>query len=83
MMKNASYFLSKALFNLKIFKFLFWLFDHVAKRLNKKDRVNFKFYDVTSWLTTQQAHNVYATLILGHIYVKSYMNVYTTLLQRM
>ena len=33
--------------------------------------------------TTQQAHNVYTTLVLGHIYVTSCMNVYTTLLQRL
>ena len=26
-------------------------FGHVAKRLDKKDKVNFKFYDVTAWLT--------------------------------
>ena len=50
-MKNAFYFTSKALFILKIFKFLSWLFGHVAKRLDKKDKVNFKFYDVTVWLT--------------------------------
>ena len=51
MMKNAFYFTSKALFLLKIFKFLSWLFGHVAKRLDKKDKVNFKFYGVTAWLT--------------------------------
>ena len=31
----------------------------------------------------QQTHNFYTTLVLGHIYVTSYMNVYATLLQRM
>ena len=46
MMKNAFYFTSKALFVLKIFKFLSWLFGHVAKELDKKDKVNFKVYDV-------------------------------------
>ena len=51
MMKNALYLTSKALFVLKIFKFLSWLFDHVAKWLDKKDKVNFKFYDATAWLT--------------------------------
>ena len=50
-MKNAFYFTSKALFVLKIFKFLSWLFCHVAKRLDKKDTVNVKFYDVTTGLT--------------------------------
>ena len=43
-------FTSKALFVLKIFKFLYWIFGHVAKRLDKKDKVNFKFYNVTAWL---------------------------------
>ena len=32
MMKNAFYFTSKAFFVLKIFKFLSWLFGHVAKQ---------------------------------------------------
>ena len=34
MMKNAFYFTSKALFVLKVFKFLSWLFGHVSKRLD-------------------------------------------------
>ena len=38
------YFILKALFLLQIF-------GHVAKRRDKKDQVNFKFYDVTAWLT--------------------------------
>ena len=50
-MKNAFYFTLKALFVLKIFQFLSWLFGHVRKRLDKKDYVNFKIYDVTTWLT--------------------------------
>ena len=48
MIKNAFCFTSKALFVLKIFKFLSWLFGQVAKRLDKKDKANFKFYDVTT-----------------------------------
>ena len=51
MKKNAFYFTSVAFFILKIFKFLSWLFGHVSKWLDKKDNVNFKFYDVTAWLT--------------------------------
>ena len=51
MMKNAFYFTSKSLFVLKIFKFLSWLFGHVAKRLDEKNKVNFKFSGVTAWLT--------------------------------
>ena len=50
-MKNVFYFTSKALFVLKIFKFLSWLFGHVEKRLDKKGTVNLKFYNVTGWLT--------------------------------
>ena len=51
MIKNAFYFTSKALFVLKIFKLFFRLFGHEEERPNKKDKVNFKFYDVTTWLT--------------------------------
>ena len=51
MMKNAFYFTSKALFILKVFKFLSCFFDHVAKQLDKKDQINFKFYHVAAWLT--------------------------------
>ena len=51
-MKNIFYFTSKALFVLKIFKFLPWFFGHLAKRLDKKDKINFKFYDVTAWITS-------------------------------
>ena len=50
MMKNAFYFMSKGLFILKIFKFLSWLFDHVVKWLDR-NKVNFKIYDITAWLT--------------------------------
>ena len=48
-MKNASYFTPVALSFLKIFNV--WLFGHVSKRLDYKDKVNFKFYDITAWLT--------------------------------
>ena len=50
-MKNAFCFTSKTLFALKVFKFLSWRFVHVSKRLDYKDKVNFKFYDVTAGLT--------------------------------
>ena len=43
--------MSKAVFVLKIFTFLSLLFGNVAKRIDKKVKVNFKFYDVTVWLT--------------------------------
>ena len=51
MTRNAFYFTSKALCVLKIFKFLSWLFGRVAKRLDKKDKVKFKFYDFIVWVT--------------------------------
>ena len=50
-MKNIFYFLFKALFVLKIFPFLLWLFVYVEKWLDKKTRIIFKFYDVTDWTT--------------------------------
>ena len=43
MMKKAFYFTLKALFVLKIFKFLSWLFGRVKKRFDWKDQVNSKF----------------------------------------
>ena len=54
MMKSAFNFTSKALFVLKIFKFWSRLFGQVVKQLDKKDRVNFKSYDVTDWLTSNR-----------------------------
>ena len=41
----------KAIFLLKIFKFLFCLFGYVEKRLEKRAKVNFKIYDATSQKT--------------------------------
>ena len=49
-MKLSFSFTYKALFVLKIFNFLSWTFGHTAKWLDKKDKVNFKFYGVTAWL---------------------------------
>ena len=39
----------KVLFVLEVFAFLSRFFGHVEKRLDKKAKVNFKFYDVTDW----------------------------------
>ena len=50
-MKNAFYFMLKALFVPRIFKFLSWQFGHARKRLDLKDQVNFQIFDVTTWLT--------------------------------
>ena len=50
MMKNAFYFKSKAFFVPGIFKFLFWLFVHVGKQLDKKANVLSKFMtSQTGW----------------------------------
>ena len=48
-MKNAFYFILKALFVLEIFKFLSWRFGHVRKQLDQKAQVNLKIHDVTGW----------------------------------
>ena len=47
-MKNCFYFILKALFVLKIFKFCPESFAHVRKRLDKKVKINFKTYDFTN-----------------------------------
>ena len=49
MMKKPFHFNLKVLFVLEIFRFLSWLF--VEKMLDQKDKVNFKIYGVTTWLT--------------------------------
>ena len=51
MMKNAFLSTLKALFILKIFKLLSWVFRHVEKLVDQKDKVNSKIYDVTTWKT--------------------------------
>ena len=50
MMKNV-YFIFKALFVLKIFEFLSWLFGHVEKTAWLKNKFNYEIHDVTAWLT--------------------------------
>ena len=49
MKNNASYFILKTFFFLEIFEFFPDFFGHVGKRLDKKAKINFKAYDVTSW----------------------------------
>ena len=51
MMKNAFYFILKALFVLIIFKFLSWLFGLEEKTAGLGKQVNFDIYDVTAWIT--------------------------------
>ena len=41
--------LKKALFVPKILKFLSWLFGHGGKRLDIKEKVNFKICDIIGW----------------------------------
>ena len=50
MIKNAFYFTLKAVLVLKIFKCISCIFSHIEKRLNYKDKVNFKIYGVVNWL---------------------------------
>ena len=65
--KNAFYFMLKAIFVVEISKFLSWLLGYVEKRFDKKAKVNFKIYDVTYWTTNTydiritESHEVTAT----------------------
>ena len=54
MVKNAFYFMLKALFFHKILHFCLEIlvdWDFVEKLLDKKAMVNFKIYDITDWTT--------------------------------
>ena len=63
-MKNAFYLILKALFVLKIFRFLYWLFGHKEKKgLIKK--VTFKIYDVRTWSRNNQY--TYQTMKFGQV----------------
>ena len=55
MMKNAFYFILQALFVLKTFKFRHDFSVMQEKRLDQKDKVNYKIYDVITWL--KNTHN--------------------------
>ena len=55
-MKNAFYFILKAIFVLKILKFISNIFGHVKKRFDKKAKVNFKIYDVTTRANDDNIH---------------------------
>ena len=61
LMKNAFYFILKAFFVLKIFKFLPWIFGHVEKTAwLENGKVNFKIYVDTAWLmNSYNTHIVY------------------------
>ena len=73
MMKNAFYFILKALFIVKMFKFLSSLFNHAKKQLDWKYNVNFKIYDVTTWLT-----NNYNTHIAQYLSISQILIVFTS-----
>ena len=61
-MKNAFYFMLKALFVLEIFNFLSCLFCYVVKQLDMEAKYNFKIYGVTDWTT-----NNYNSFIVQHL----------------
>ena len=49
MTKNVFYFIVKALFILKIFKFFRAFFGDVGKRLDKRTNDSFKIYEIINW----------------------------------
>lgn len=59
---KALYFMLKVLFLLEIFTFLCRVFDYEEKRLNQKDMVNFKVYDVTNWKINNCNANIFQNL---------------------
>ena len=56
MTRNAFCFTLKALFVLKLFRFLSWRFGHIKKRLDWKGQVNFEIYDITSEANNSNTH---------------------------
>ena len=51
-MKYVFNFTFRTIIVVKKFKFLFWLFGHVEKKIKiEKKKVNFKIYDVTTYAT--------------------------------
>ena len=66
LMKIAFYFILKALFILKMFKRLSWLFDNVKKtRIDCQDKVNCRIYDITTWLTNNYGTQIDQCLTIG------------------
>ena len=57
-MKNVFYFILNGLLVLKTFKFLSSLFGYAEKRLDSKDKINFKIYDILIWLTNNSNANI-------------------------
>ena len=58
MVKNIFYFILRALFDLKMFKLLSWLFGDIGKTSFYEYKVNFKVYYVTTWLTSNYNTNI-------------------------
>ena len=80
-MKNAFCFTLKTLFVLKIFKLLSWRFGHVRIRLDQKNKVNFKIYDVTALLTSNCSIHVLRsegnqTMKFGHLIKYDMRNIF-------
>ena len=59
--EKSFYFTSKALFVLKILKFLSWLFGHVAKQLDKKIKL------ISNFMMSQPDHQTIILHILPNI----------------
>ena len=53
MMKNAFYFILKALLIVRFLNFCPQFLGHVEKELDKKAKVNFKIYDIITSLSKQ------------------------------
>ena len=66
MMKNTFYFNLKAPFVLEVFQFLFWIFGHIGKRLDREAKVNFKIHDVTNLIIRNG--NTHITIYLNTPY---------------
>ena len=62
MMKDAFYFVLKALYVLELFIFYSSFFGYVEKWLHKKASVNFKIYDIIDW--TANNYNTHITQYL-------------------
>ena len=55
-------FMLKALFVLKIFSFLSWVFGYAENQLDEKAKFNFKICDVTDW--TRNNYNTHSAQYL-------------------
>ena len=71
-MKNAFYFILKALFILRYLSFCPGFCGQVGKWLDRKAKVNSKIYDVTTWETNIYNVHTVDSLIGGHHWGKDY-----------